>query len=116
MRWFRRRAWYLASIAIGLAAVLVEVQAKSIVAGGVGRIAAAAQARAEGAANEVIVAMKAQGSAQVDRGANLSVVGLIVAVASGLSFFMSRVKSEFGPRIVPIAVWIVYISFSFMMV
>jgi hypothetical protein len=116
MRWFRRRAWYLTTIMLGLAAVAVDLRGKSIIAGGVSTIARATQAKSDGASGEVIAAMKELGIAEAHRGGRWSTVGLLVAIASGLSFFFSRVRSEPGPRIVPIAVWIVYILFSFVMV
>jgi len=98
----------LASIVLGLAAVVVDLQAKSIVGAGVRRTAAATRAVHDGAAREVVAAMKDEGSALVNRGANVGMVGLLVAVASALCFFVSRLRSEPGPRIAPIAVWIVY--------
>jgi hypothetical protein len=60
--------------------------------------------------------MKDQGSAQVYRGANLGMVALLVAVASAICFFVSRLRSEPGPRIVPIAVWVVYFFLSLLAV
>jgi hypothetical protein len=116
VRWIRRRVWYLASIAIGLAAVVVDLRAKSLVGAGVSKIAAATQAIADGAAREVVAGLKDQGAAQVDRGANMGLIAFLVAVASALCFFVSRRRSEPGPRIAPIAVWIVYFFLSLLAV
>jgi hypothetical protein len=113
MGWLRRRAWYLASIALGLAAIVIDWHSKSIVAAGVLGTAAATQAISHGATREVVAAMKEQAAAQVHRGSGMMTVGLIVAVASAVCFFISRTRSESGPRIAVIAVWIVYF-FSFL--
>jgi hypothetical protein len=116
MGWFRRRAWYLASIVIGLAAIGVDFQAKGLVAAGVSRIASAAQARHDGASPEVISALKQTGQSLVDRGSWVGFAAMLVGVASVASFFISRVRRERGHRIVPIAVWIVYFFCSFLTV
>lgn len=109
MHWIRRRVWFLASIALGLAAIALDWYAKSFVAAGVVGIAAASHARSEGATSESIAAMKEHATAQIHRGGAWGTVGLLVVVASALCFFVSRVRSESGPRIAPVAVWIVYI-------
>ncbi len=114
MEWFRRRAWYLASIVIGLTAVAVDLQAKSIIGAGVGRIARVPDARHDGASPEVISALKQTGQSLVDRGSSVGFVGMLVGVGSVACFFVSRLRRERGHRIVPIAVWIVYFSFALM--
>jgi hypothetical protein len=112
MGWLRRRAWYLASIVIGLAAVAVDLQAKSIIGAGVNRIARATHARHDGDSPEVISALKQTGQSLVDRGSSVGFVGMLVGVGSVACFFVSRLRREQGNRIVPIAVWIVYFSFA----
>jgi hypothetical protein len=112
MEWFRRRAWYLASIAIGLAAVGVDLRAKSIIAAGVGRIAQVPHARHDGASPEVISTLRETGQSLVDRGSSIGFVGMLVGVASVACFFVSRLRRERGHRILPIVVWIVYLSFA----
>ncbi len=114
MEWFRRRAWYLASIVIGVAAVAVDLQAKSLIGAGVRRIARVPDARHDGASPEVIAALKQTGQSLVDRGSSVGFVGMLVGVASVACFFVSRLRRERGHRIVPIAVWIVYFSFALM--
>ncbi len=116
MGWFRRRAWYLASIVVGLAAVAVDIQAKNIIAAGVSRIARAAQARHDGDSAEVISSLKQTGQSLVERGSSIGFVGMLVGAASVACFFVSRLRREGGHRIVPIAVWIVYFSFALMAV
>ncbi len=109
MGWLRRRAWYLTAIALGLGAIGIDCYSKSIVAAGVIGTAAATHAISEGATREAVAAMKEQASAQVDRGAALGLVGLAVAAASVLCFFISRTRSESGPRLAAIVVWVVYL-------
>ena len=108
MGWLRSRAWYLISIALGLAAILIDCYSKSVVAAGVMGTAAATHAISHGATREVVAAIKEHAAAQVHRGASLGLVGLSVAAASVLCFFISRTRSESGPRIAAIVVWIVY--------
>jgi hypothetical protein len=112
MEWFRRRAWYLISIVIGLAAVAVDIQAKSLIGAGVSRIASAVQARHDGVSLEAISALKQTGQSLVSRGSSVGLVGMLLGVASVACFFVSRARRERGHRLVPIAVWIVYFSFS----
>jgi hypothetical protein len=116
MEWFRRHAWYLASIVIGLAAVALDLQSKSIIGAGVGRIARATQARHDGDSPDVISALKQTGQSLVDRGSSVGFVGMLFGVGSVACFFVSRLRRERGHRIVPIAVWIVYFSFALMAV
>ena len=116
MGWFRRRAWYLATIVVGLAAVAVDLRAKSIIAAGVSRIARATQARHDGDPPEVVSALKQTGQSLVDRGSSVGFVGILLGVGSGACFFISRLRRERGHRIVPIALWIVYFSFALMTV
>jgi hypothetical protein len=114
MGWFRRRAWYLTSIAIGLAAVAFDLHAKSLIGAGVSRIARVPQARHDGASSDVISALKQTGQSLVDRGSSVGFVGMLLGVGSVACFFVSRRRRERGHRIVPIAVWIVYFSFALM--
>jgi hypothetical protein len=116
MQWFRRRAWYFVSIVVGLAAVAVDLHAKSLIGAGVSRIARVTDARHEGAAPEVISSLRQAGQSLVDRGASIGFVGMLLGVASVACFFVSRLRRERGHRIVPIAVWIVYFSVSLMAV
>jgi hypothetical protein len=108
VHWIRRCAWFLASILLGLSAIALDWYAKSFVSAGVVGIAAATHARSEGATSETIAAMKELAIAHVHRGAGWGTVGLMVVVASTLCFFFSRMRSEPGPRLAPVAVWIVY--------
>jgi len=108
MGWFRRRAWYLASIAIALAAIAFEFQAKGLIADGVISTARAGHARRGGAAPEVLAAITEHGKSQLDRASWVGALGLALAVISAASFFISRVRTEPGHRIVPICVWILY--------
>jgi hypothetical protein len=111
MQFIRRRAWYLTSIALGLAAIVVEIGSNQIVATGVVGIARATQAVHEGAATDVVEAIKHHATAQVNRGTGLAAIGLVVAVASAVCFFLSRKRYEAGPRLVPVIVWTIYVSF-----
>jgi hypothetical protein len=108
MRWFHRRAWYLASIAIALAATAVEARAGSLIADGAIRTARASHARHEGASQGVLAAINEHGKSQMDRGSWLGALGLALAVVSAACFVASRVRLEPGHRIVPICVWILY--------
>jgi hypothetical protein len=108
MRWFLRRSWYLASIAIAFAAIAFTLQAKSLIADGVISTAQSAQARHEGASPDILAAIKQHGESQMDRGSWLGALGFALAVTSAVCFFVSRVRSERGHRIVPIGVWILY--------
>ncbi len=116
MEWFRRRAWYLASIAIGVAAVAFNLHAKGLIGAGVSRIARVPDARHDGASPEVIAALKQTGQSLVDRGSSVGFVGMLLGVGSVACFFVSRFRRERGHRIIPIAVWIVYFSFALMAV
>jgi hypothetical protein len=116
MEWFRRRGWYLASIVLGMAAVAVDLHAKSLIGAGVGRIARVTQARHDGASSEVISSLKQTGQSLVDRGSAVGFVGMLLGVGSVACYFVSRLRRERGHRVVPIAVWIVYFSFALMAV
>jgi hypothetical protein len=86
MEWFCRRAWYLASIVIGLTAVAVDLQAKSIIGAEVGRIARVPDARHDGALPEVISALKQTGQSLVDRGSSVGFVGMLWGWAQWRAF------------------------------
>jgi hypothetical protein len=109
VQFLRRRAWYLTSIALGLAAIVIDLTSKTIVASGVVGTAAASHALSNGAASDVVAAMKDQAAAQVHRGTAFVAVGLLVALVSAICFFISRTRAEPGPRIVPVMVWTVYV-------
>jgi hypothetical protein len=111
MHFVTRHAWYLGSIAAGLAAIVVEVVAKRALAAGVGAIARATHDLHHGVASEVVATAKEQAIAHVHQGTSLAAVGFSLAVASAVCFFFSRVRSERGPRIVPLVIWTVYFAF-----
>jgi hypothetical protein len=110
MQFFRRRAWYLASIVVGLAAIVSDASSKQFIARGVSGHAAVVGARHQGASDEVVAAMRDRPNVEVHRGSALGAAGLIGVLGSAISFFVSRLKSEPGPRIVPVIVWTVYIG------
>jgi hypothetical protein len=104
------------SIALGIAAIAIDCIGKKAAGAAAGGTARALQARHEGAPAEVIQSMKEQAAANVPVADNRVMIGLLMAVASGISLAVSSARGEPGRRSVPVVILIAYTLLFCMMV
>jgi hypothetical protein len=104
--WFRRRAWFLISIALGIAAIAFDCAGKKAAGNAAVGTARALQARHEGAPPEVVQSMKERAAARVPLAEALFIIGLLAAVASVVSLTVAGAKGEPGRHSVPIVILI----------
>jgi hypothetical protein len=105
-----KRPWYLASVALVLAATALEFAAKNAANTGMVTMARGAEARHEGAAQGLVDSMHRQGFRAAHRAGALSLIGLVSAVAAGACFFVSIQTHESRWDVIPIGFGLVYIA------
>ncbi len=115
MKYLGARRWLLATFALGLAAIALQMVALHWTAKGVGGSARAVQARAAGASANDLESMRQTSRAALGLGGELSMLGLGVAVVSGLCLLLSTVKRELGWRLLAGGVLVAYVLLSLVM-
>jgi hypothetical protein len=116
MRAALTRPWYLASIALALTAIAVDMASKRAAGVGMVGMANAAAARAEGVPLDVIESMRHQAKAAAWRADALGFIGLCVAAAAGACLFVSIQKDESRWDVIPVALLLCYIALKLLQV
>jgi hypothetical protein len=111
-----KQPWYLASIALALAAIAVDFGSKRAANLGMTTMAKAAVARHDGASADFIESMHALGYASAHRAGTLGLIGLVVAVAAGACFFVSIQTYETLWDVIPIGLLLCYVASSLIVV
>jgi hypothetical protein len=112
----RTKRWLLATYALGLAAIALQMAALHWTAQGVSGIARAAQARNDGAPENILESMRQSSHVALERGSTLSLIGLGLAALGGLSLLLSTVQQERGWHLLAGAVLLAYVLLGLIMV
>ena len=109
MRIGRTQPWYIASLALGLAAIAIDTSAKKAASDGMVGMARVTQALVDGVPLEVRDSAKREGSAAAHRSDTLSLIGVCVAAASAACLLISIHKHALRRNSVPVVVLIAYL-------
>src|SRR5580698_27021 len=116
MNAIRVRRWLLATYALGLAAISVQIASLHWAAQGMVGTARATEARHQGAAETVLESMRQTSRAAAHHSDQLSLIGFGLAALAGLSLLLSTVRQEPGWRLLALAVLIAYLLIGLMQV
>jgi hypothetical protein len=116
MNAIRARRWLLATYALGLAAIAMQIASLHWAAQGMVGTARATEARHQGAAETVLESMRQTSRAAAHHSDQLSLIGLGLAALAGLSLLLSTVNHEPGWRLLALAVLVAYVLVSLLMV
>ena len=109
MRFVRKRPWYLASILIGLTAIVFDLTAKPATGRAVLAVAKATGAKIEGAPRDVQESLKQQAAESLHRAEILGSTGFGLAVCFLFCWIGSLWREEPGWQLIPVVVLIAYI-------
>ena len=106
MRIGRTQPWYVASLAVGLAAIAIDTSAKKAASDG---MVGMARLMVDRVPLKVRDSAKREASAAAQRSDTLSLIGFCVAAASAACLLISIHKHSLRRNSVPVAVLIAYI-------